>query len=103
MVLGLLFILEDSMKVLVTGGAGFIGSHIVDALVNMGQQVIVVDNLSHGKKEHINPQTTFYNVDISSRYLIEIFNKEKPDYVLHQAAQISVQSSIQEPLLDAKN
>ncbi|HHW58009.1 MAG TPA: SDR family oxidoreductase [Clostridia bacterium] len=90
------------MKVLVTGGAGFIGSHIVDLLIENGYEVVIVDNLSTGKEEFINKKAVFYKKDITDDDLYEIFEKEKPDYVIHQAAQIDVQRSIDDPVFDAK-
>ena len=89
------------MKVLVTGGAGFIGSHIVDMLIEDGHEVIIIDNLSTGKKEFINKKATFYLLDINSPQLEQIFSKEKPEYVIHQAAQVDVALSIQDPVCDA--
>ncbi len=91
------------MKVLVSGGAGFIGSHIVDLLVENNFQVIVVDNLSSGREENINSQAKFYKIDIVKEdKLEEVFKKEKPNYIIHQAAQISVSFSVRNPLFDAK-
>jgi UDP-glucose 4-epimerase len=90
------------MKILVTGGAGFIGSHLVDALIERGHQVIVIDNLSTGKKENINKKAKFYKIDICSPRIVEIFKKEKPKIVFHFAAQINVRKSIENPLKDAK-
>ncbi|HCD08834.1 MAG TPA: UDP-glucose 4-epimerase [Thermoanaerobacter sp.] len=90
------------MKVLVTGGAGFIGSHVVDLLIENGYEVIIVDNFSTGKEEFINKKAIFYKKDITDENLCEIFKKEKPDYVIHQAAQIEVQKSIDNPVFDAK-
>jgi len=91
------------MKVLITGGAGFIGSHIVDECVKRGYKVIVVDNLSTGKKENINKKTKFYNVDITNfEELEKIFKKEKPQVVNHHAAQIDVRKSVANPQYDAK-
>ncbi|MBE3591900.1 MAG: SDR family oxidoreductase [Thermoanaerobacter sp.] len=90
------------MKVLVTGGAGFIGSNIVDLLIENGHEVVIVDNLSTGKEEFINKKAIFYKKDITDDDLYEIFEKEKPDYVIHQAAQIDVQKSIDNPVFDAK-
>ena len=90
------------MKVLVTGGAGFIGSHVVDALVRQGYQVVVVDNLSTGRPENINPAATFYQADIYDSELEGIFEKERPELVNHQAAQTVIQKSMEDPVFDAK-
>ncbi|MDI6892917.1 MAG: SDR family oxidoreductase [Actinomycetota bacterium] len=90
------------MKVLVTGGAGFIGSHVVDRLVEKGHEVVVVDDLSTGRKENINPQAKFYHMDITSPKLEEVFQAEKPDFVNHHAAQMDVRKSIEDPLFDAR-
>ena len=90
------------MNVLVTGGAGFIGSHIVDRLIKEGFTTIVVDNLSTGKEENLNPFAKFYRIDIQSSSLSDIFNKEKPDIVFHLAAQIDVRRSVEDPLWDAR-
>ena len=90
------------MNVLVTGGAGFIGSHIVDKLINEGLDVVVVDNLSTGKLENLNDKAKFYNLDITSEQLSNIFEKEKIDVVIHQAAQTDVQKSLQDPVYDSK-
>ena len=89
------------MKVLLTGGAGFIGSHLVDRLIDEGHDVVVVDNLSSGKEENINKKATFYKVDIRNRELESVFQKELPDYVSHHAAQMDVRRSVSDPLFDA--
>jgi UDP-glucose 4-epimerase len=89
------------MKVLVTGGAGFIGSNIVDKLVTRGDQVVIVDNISSGKEENVNTRARMYRVDITSPELLGVFEKEKPDAVIHQAAQIHVNTSVEDPLYDA--
>lgn len=90
------------MKVLVTGGAGFIGSHVVDALISHGHRVVVVDNLSRGKKENINPKAKFYKVDIGDKKLENIFKKEKPEIIFHYAAQIDIRTSVRDPASDAE-
>ena len=90
------------MKVLVTGGAGFIGSHIVDRLVFEGHEVIVVDNLSTGKKRHIHKEAKFYKLDILHSKLEKVFKNEKPEIISHHAAQIDVRRSADDPLFDAQ-
>ncbi len=90
------------MKVLLTGGCGFIGSHVQDHYIKKGYEVVVVDNLSSGKKENLNPKAKLYQVDIRDKNkLKEIFEKEKPDIVNHHAAQISVIHSTRNPQEDA--
>jgi len=90
------------MKVLVTGGAGFIGSHLVDRLIKEDHKVVVVDNLSTGKKENLNPKARFYQIDIQDPEIPQIFQKEKPEVVFHFAAQIDVRKSVKDPMSDAK-
>ncbi|MCX7966171.1 MAG: NAD-dependent epimerase/dehydratase family protein [Syntrophorhabdaceae bacterium] len=90
------------MKVLVTGGCGFIGSNVVDAYVEKGYDVVIVDNLSTGKKENKNPKAKLYVCDICKEELEDIFEKERPDIVNHHAAQISVPLSVEDPLYDAE-
>ena len=90
------------MKILVTGGAGFIGSHIVDRLIDLGHSVVVIDNLSTGNKDFINPKAKFYEADITDPKINKIFEKEKPEVVSHQAAQIDIRKSVNEPVFDAK-
>ncbi len=87
-------------KVLVTGGLGFIGSNIVDAYVDKGYEVVVVDNLSTGRMENLNPRAKLYVVDILDDKMEEIFRLEKPEIVNHHAAQISVPFSVRNPLSD---
>lgn len=90
------------MRVLVTGGAGFIGSHIVDALIARGDHVSVLDNLSSGRLENIDPRVNFYHGDIRDEQLVrETMRAEKPDCVIHHAAQIDVQASVNDPASDA--
>lgn len=90
------------MKILVTGGAGFIGSHIVDAYVADGHDVVVVDNLSTGRRENLNPQARFYEMDICDAHVIDILAKERPDVLNHHAAQIDVRVSVADPMADIK-
>lgn len=71
------------LKVMVTGGAGFIGSHIVDLLIQAGHEVLVVDNLVTGKRENINSQAKFFELDILDSELAEIMNREAPEVIIH--------------------
>lgn len=88
------------MKVLVTGGAGFIGSHIVDLLIREGLEVAVLDNLTTGVRENIDPRATFFEMDIRDEKLTELFLRERFDYVIHEAAQTTVVHSIESPSYD---
>lgn len=90
------------MKILVTGGAGFIGSHIVDSYLSNGHEVVIVDDLSTGKKEFINNKAKFYKLSIVDKDLKYVFKKEKFDIVNHHAAQMNVRFSVEDPLFDAK-
>jgi len=74
------------MKILVTGGAGFIGSHLIDELVRLRYRVIVVDDLSAGHRKNINKRAKFYKIDISRPQLSQVFRREKPYFVFHFAA-----------------
>ena len=90
-------------KILVTGGAGFIGSNVVDALIDNEHEVVVMDNLSTGFQKNVNPKATFYNVDICDADKVQqIFKLEKPEFVNHHAAQIDVRRSTREPTFDAE-
>lgn len=94
-----------ALKILLTGGAGFIGSHIAELLVEKGIPVVVVDNLSRGKLlnlKRVQEKLSIYKVDITSPALMHIFQREMPTHVIHQAAQVSVQNSLEKPLLDAR-
>jgi UDP-glucose 4-epimerase len=93
--------MEENMNILVTGGAGFIGSNLVDALIEAGHQVTVVDNVSTGKREYVNRRADFQQMDIQDARLAEVFATSRPEVVFHLAAQINVQTSLQEPGLDA--
>ncbi len=90
------------MKILVTGGAGFIGSQIVDSYIDSGHDVVILDNLSSGKKEFINKKARFYYLDILDKKLEKIFEKENFDVVNHHAAQMNVRRSVEDPLYDSK-
>jgi UDP-glucose 4-epimerase len=90
------------VKSLVTGGAGFIGSHIVDTLLALGHDVAVVDNLVTGKRSNLNPRGRFYEVDIVDPALREVLTSERPEVVFHEAAQMSVKVSTDNPLYDAR-
>ncbi|HEX21429.1 MAG TPA: NAD-dependent epimerase/dehydratase family protein [Actinobacteria bacterium] len=89
-------------KVLVTGGAGFIGSHLVDLYLESDYEVVVIDNLATGKNENLNSDAKFYEMDITSPELEDFFKKEKFDFVNHLAAQASARDAIIEPIFDAK-
>ncbi|MFH1548804.1 MAG: NAD-dependent epimerase/dehydratase family protein [Candidatus Omnitrophota bacterium] len=89
------------MKILVTGGAGFIGSNVADRYVADGHDVVVIDNLSNGKKENLNPGAKFYQIGIESEELPNVFKKEKPDIVNHHAAQVNLRKSVEDPAFDA--
>lgn len=89
------------MKILVTGGAGFIGSHVADAYIEAGHSVVVIDNLSMGKIENVNKDAKFYNIDIRDQRVKEIFEQEKFDVVSHHAAQMDVRKSVEDPIFDA--
>jgi UDP-glucose 4-epimerase len=91
------------MKILVTGGAGFIGSHVVEAYLAAGHQVVVVDDLSSGARENLPREVPFYLMDIGSPLLGKVFEAERPDVVNHHAAQISVSVSARDPILDARS
>jgi len=89
------------MKILVTGGAGFIGSHLVDRLVKEGYQTVIIDDLSSGKRVNINKSAKFYKIDIVDKKIKDIFHKENFDIVFHLAAQKNVRTSIIDPIYDA--
>jgi UDP-glucose 4-epimerase len=89
--------------ILVTGGAGFIGSHIVDKLVKLGYFVVVVDDLSCGKKRNINTKAKFYKIRLQEKKLKKVFRKYKFSYVFHLAAQKNVRTSVLDPIKDAQD
>jgi len=90
------------MKILVTGGAGFIGSPVVDRYIERGHVVAVVDDLSTGRKENLNPRAAFYEKSILDDDLGRVFEEFAPDVVNHQAAQVNVRRSVDDPRFDAR-
>ena len=90
------------MKIIVTGGAGFIGSHIVDAYIEQGHQVTIIDDLSTGDERNLNKQATFYSMDILDPKIPELLSKISPDVLCHHAAQMDVRRSVADPKLDAR-
>ena len=90
------------MNVLVTGGAGFIGSHLVDRLIADGHTVAAVDILATGKRENVNPQAALYEIDIRSPALAAAFEAARPEVVFHVAAHASVSESVRDPMHDAE-
>ena len=89
------------MKILVTGGAGFIGSHVVDKMIEAGHEVVVLDNLCTGRLSNLNPKAKFYQMDIRSPEVEKIFEEERPEVVDHHAAQMDVRRSVSDPIYDA--
>src|SRR5215510_6364264 len=90
------------MRILVTGGAGFIGSHVVETYINAGHEVIVVDDLSTGKRENLHPQARFVHADIQDPAVRQLVATEKVEVVNHHAAQMDVRRSVADPLFDAR-
>jgi UDP-glucose 4-epimerase len=90
------------MKVLVTGGSGFIGSHVTDRLVESGAEVVVLDNLSSGKRESVNPGARLHEADICDDGIRALFEQERFDCVDHHAAQMNVRRSVDDPVFDAR-
>lgn len=88
------------MKILVTGGAGFIGSHVVDAYVDLGHEVLVMDDLSTGRRANLNPKARFVDADIRSQEAARLVHEERPDVINHHAAQIDVRKSVADPVDD---
>ncbi|MCX8093182.1 MAG: NAD-dependent epimerase/dehydratase family protein [Candidatus Goldbacteria bacterium] len=89
-------------RILVTGGAGFIGSNVVDEYVRLGHKVVIVDNLFSGKRENINKNAKFYEMDIRDKKILDILKKEEIEIINHHAAQISVPDSVKNPIFDAE-
>ena len=90
------------MKILVTGGAGFIGSHVVDAYVAAGHEVVVVDDLSTGKRENLNPKARFHQLDVQDPKVVDLIRDERPAVVNLHAAQMDVRRSVADPVFDAR-
>ena len=88
------------MRVLVTGGAGFIGSHTVDALIARGADVVVVDRLSTGRRENLNPKAAFYELDIADPAFEEICLRVRPEVVYHLAFHVLVPKAVENPILE---
>lgn len=93
--------MEATLKILVTGGAGFIGSHIADGLIEQGHDVVIIDDLSMGNMDNVNPDAKFYLMDIRSKEVAKMFELEKFDIICHQAAQMDIRKSVQDPVYDA--
>ena len=90
------------MKIVVTGGAGFIGSHVVELYLSRGHEVVIVDNLATGKRENLHPKARFVEVDIRDPKAADVIRSEKPDVVNHHAAQMDVRKSVADPIFDAQ-
>lgn len=90
-------------KIFVTGGAGFVGSHTVDVLIDKGANVVVVDNLSTGRRENLNPKAKFYEINIADPKIEEILETEKPEIIYHFSFFVLVPKSVDDPLLDVDN
>lgn len=91
------------MKILVTGGAGFIGSNVADKLIEKGHRVVIIDDFSSGLRENVNSKAIFYQEDLSNHEKIrDIFVKEQPEIIYHFAAQINVRKSVENPVEDAR-
>ena len=89
------------MKIIVTGGAGFIGSHVVDGLIDDNHNVLVIDDLSTGNSNNLNPKANFENLDITDSTISNVIRSFDPDVISHFAAQTSVNLSTNNPVLDA--
>lgn len=89
------------MKILVTGGAGFIGSHVADGFIDNGHDVIIIDNLSMGRMENVNSKAKFYLLDIRAKECEKVFEQEEIDVVCHHAAQMDIRISVDDPIFDA--
>ena len=90
------------MRIVVTGGAGFIGSHVVDGFIAAGHEVAIVDDLSTGHRENLNPNAAFHELDIGSSAAADLIRRLRPDVISHHAAQMDVRRSVADPIFDAK-
>ncbi|OGC07456.1 UDP-glucose 4-epimerase [candidate division WOR-1 bacterium RIFOXYA2_FULL_36_21] len=90
------------MKIVVTGGAGFIGSNVVDTYVEAGHEVLIIDNLSTGKEENLNTKANFEKIDIRDKKVHDIISSFSPDVINHIAAQIDVRKSLSDPVFNAE-
>ena len=91
------------MKILVSGGAGFIASHIADAFVAAGHDVAIIDDLSSGRRENLNPKARFHHLDVQDTAAVEdVFRRERPEVLCHHAAQMDVRRSVADPRFDAR-
>lgn len=91
------------MNIVITGGAGFIGSHVAEKALALGHRVCILDNVSTGKRSNVHPDAIFHCLDISYQPILEVFTQEKPEVVVHLAAQSSVPVSVKNPMSDALN
>ncbi len=89
------------MRILITGGAGFIASNVADRYISLGHEVVIVDNLVTGRRENVPRQATFIEMDICDAKIANVFATEKPDIVNHHAAQMDVRKSVSDPIYDA--
>ena len=90
------------MKIVVTGGAGFIASHIADAYIHLGHEVYIIDDLSTGQKRNLNSSAKIYNLDIADPKAAKLIAEIKPDVLNHHAAQMDVRRSVADPTFDAR-
>ncbi len=88
------------MKILITGGAGFIGSNVADLFISKGHRVVIIDNLSMGNIKNVNKKAKFYKMDLRDKKIFNIIKKEKIEVINHHAAQISVPDSVKNPFMD---
>jgi UDP-glucose 4-epimerase len=90
------------MRILVTGGAGFIASHVADAFIAAGHEVSIIDDLSSGRRENLNPKARFYQLDVQDPGVVDVFRRERPEVLCHHAAQMDVRRSVADPTFDAR-